>query len=217
MLIGCFSLQGETGMTGEGGQVGERVKALFSSRPADFCLMLAACVCACTRVSVGIPILLKQNSTEWETVKTPCFLCFRVCRPSSGLSERPASREKRSAVSARHTKVLCVHAPGGLVLKPQCCRIYDVGFQPLRFAALLFTITICNNNSKASLCEAWSCDWHSCGFIFCNHFIYQQLINVPLIVSLQGNRGETGGPGPAGETGAMVRSKSGPRLSYRAN
>lgn len=51
MLIGCFSLQGETGMTGEGGQVGERVKALFSSRPADFCLMLAVCVCVRARFS----------------------------------------------------------------------------------------------------------------------------------------------------------------------
>lgn len=31
----------------------------------------------------------------------------------------------------------------------------------------------------------------------------------------QGDRGTTGAPGPPGEPGPMVRSKSGPRLSYR--
>lgn len=31
----------------------------------------------------------------------------------------------------------------------------------------------------------------------------------------QGDRGKTGAPGPPGELGPMVRSKSGPRLSYQ--
>lgn len=31
----------------------------------------------------------------------------------------------------------------------------------------------------------------------------------------QGDRGKTGAPGPPGEPGPMVRSKSGPRLSYQ--
>ncbi len=31
----------------------------------------------------------------------------------------------------------------------------------------------------------------------------------------QGDRGKTGAPGPPGERGPMVRSKSGPRLSYQ--